>query len=99
MSDWRITLRELHDAGGSASDKQFGTFWGRRCMMRYGLATRTKYGRHYLYQITDKGRDVIEGRIAMIPGITSPSGRRPWRWVATWLASLPRPEQVWRHTR
>jgi hypothetical protein len=88
VSAWRLALKGLHEAGGIATNRQFGCRAGRCELVRRGLAVchnRIEGGYAvYLYSITPSGQDVADGRV-----VVEPAGPRPMRYVATWLKSLP----------
>lgn len=58
------------------------------CTKRLVLSTRS----HCTYTLTQRGVDYCEGRITDVAGRMrdASDGRGPLRFVATWLASLPR---------
>lgn len=99
MSQWRIALRALHSAGKPMSVQEIetavgGSFEARGAMHRaqlLGLARSSLRGRHASWSITDRGIAWCEGRIVerQAPRACDPSRRR-YRFVATWLSSLPR---------
>lgn len=80
MSTWRLMLPRLAALGRAAQVAEFATGIGNRgvhrggaqTLLSLGLATRTNSGRPVLYEITQLGRDVCEGRAEVradhIPG-------------------------------
>ena len=99
MSTWRLIVRALHDIGGSGTNVQIRKRMGGVMALdssgvsaelsraaRLGVVSRAGRCKNEVrWQITPLGLDWAEGRITMIR--SRPGGRR---WVATWLASLPR---------
>lgn len=99
MSAWRTLIQALYRTGKPAAHrKEFDTFPRLRDFdhaqaraQQLGFLARAESGR---WVLTPLGRDYIEGRAALVP--RSPGGgvRGPIVVRATWLASLPRPEQI-----
>ena len=111
MSGWRIHLKEIDDLGGWV---HIGALKG-GCLTSLGTRKALQYAHDHGFldmrrgknqnspthwRITDKGRDLLEGRIRMeVPPYTSPlsAGRAKGstvRPVATWLMALPRPGEI-----
>lgn len=92
MSQWRADLAYLADIGGTAPRRDFCNHDGLRWLLRFGLVAcigEETFNGCKVYQITPRGRDMIDGRIAY--QINGPS---PAIWRATWLQSLPRPGEI-----
>jgi hypothetical protein len=100
MSSWKLAARVLYRMGGTATverimDEEPDLDSGRLCSLRlYGLATsngRIGGNQPATYTLTQLGIDWCEGRVREVPAPRTPGihGRR-MRFVATWLASLPR---------
>ena len=86
MSAWRLSLKELHEAGGTAPWRTFGCYKGRAQLAQMGLATHTPLPRNGIqWTLTKLGWDVAEGKL--VQREVRPGGRY---WCATWLMSLPR---------
>lgn len=93
MSAWRLLLRELHDAGGS---KPVRTLWAPlpalEAARTLGLVARAggpaASSKAPPARLTPRGWDVAEGRLQKI------DARLGRRWQATWLAALPRENEV-----
>lgn len=95
MSEWKLTLQELRDAGGTAPGSHLGTRAGREWLLEHGLATIQRPRGASIYTITQLGNDVLDGRVVRM--MRSPGGVRnggPGRFVVTWLHSLPPPNQI-----
>lgn len=99
MSSWILALKDLHRLGGIAGFSLIGDNEARNQLSRHGLAkpikrTRRKGLNHdgartakdgeRLWALTEKGRNVAEGRVAIVR-----SEHNKISFAATWLLSLP----------
>jgi len=101
MSDWLEATREVYNAGGH--------IMARRMYQPLAAITRARErgllepgkigGRQFAVRITQRGIDLIEGRLTLrVPYVPRQgAGRAPGthrRLVATWLMALPRTNEV-----
>lgn len=101
MSGWFLALREVYDAGGKTrSGDMLAKLDDITIARSKGLLMPSKrgFGPHAV-EITQRGADLIEGRLALIaPYVPSDTGGRApnsaRRLVATWLMAMPRTNQV-----
>jgi len=103
MSAWLEAVREVYKAGGRMPVRHMGS--GNNALdeaRKIHLIEPGKMGgpsnSHYAV-LTQKGRDLMEGRlVAYVPKYRNVNGGRApgthRRWAATWLASLPRANEV-----
>ena len=101
MSDWLEATREVYAAGGelpqNKATQTYEAYWRARSM---GFLQPTQRGGiPQPARITQRGIDLIEGRLTMrtpyVPAVSK--GRAPnthRRLVATWLMALPRTNEV-----
>ena len=103
MTAWRTLIYALHATGKPAAfRKEFDNFPALRDFDRAQIRARelgflalAESGR---WVLTSLGRDYIEGRATVVgQGRAGGKGRAPSVVRKTWLASLPRPEQIGRN--
>ena len=98
MSAWRALVRSLHATGKPAAFREEfdHTYYYKafavaaKRAVALGFMARAESGR---WVLTNKGRDWIEGRCEVVQ---HGKGKGPGPCVvrSTWLASLPKPEQI-----
>ena len=98
MSAWRALVRSLHATGKPAAFREEfdHTYYYKafavaaKRAVHLGLMARAESGR---WVLTVKGRDWVEGRCEVVTtgGLKGPG---PSIVRSTWLASLPKPEQI-----
>lgn len=99
MSAWRTLIQDLYRTGKPAAfRREFDHFpclrdfdHAQARAQQLGFLARAESGR---WVLTKLGRDYIEGRAALAPRSTGAGVRGPIAVRATWLASLPTPEQI-----
>lgn len=93
MSQWRLDLKYLAEIGGAAARNAFCGHDGIGWLLRFGLVEcigkEDGHNGCKIYEITQRGRDLLDGRIAY--RVNGPS---PASWCATWLQSLPRAGEI-----
>jgi hypothetical protein len=108
MSGWRVLLQELGENGNWIATRAFNggalessSFCGLLyVMLEQGMVERRRDRQNspVEWRITQRGRDVLDGRIVFVVrrvnGMRNSKRRPASRPVATWLASLPRPGEV-----
>ena len=101
MSDWLEATREVYKAGGVITPRRMYQPLAAitRARERGLLEPGKMGGRQFAVRITQRGIDLIEGRLTLrVPYVASGRhGRAPGsgkRLVATWLMALPRTNEV-----
>ena len=101
MSGWLIALREVYDAGGqtTAADMVAKLDDITSARIKGFLTPGHKGAGPHLVQITQRGIDLIEGRLTLrtLYDAKKRNGRPPdshRRVVCTWLMALPRTNEV-----
>ena len=101
MSDWLEATREVYSAGGQImTRKMYQPLAAITRARERGLLEPGKVGgREFAVRITQRGIDLIEGRLTLrVPYVPRQgAGRAPGthrRLVATWLMALPRTNEV-----
>lgn len=103
MTHWICALKDLAAAGGRAHTKAVAGLAdqnARNVLRDRGFAKTEGRGRGsgFVWVITDRGREVLEGRVEC--ALREKEGRPRLR--ATWLKALPKPEQMegaWNESR
>jgi hypothetical protein len=105
MSAWRITLRELHEAGGAMCSRKMmhGTVAALQYLRYWGLVTgpgRGGWREEQIYRLTPLGRKVAQGKAVpmSLPRTRERDGsynhQHDRKFVATWLAALPDANEI-----
>ena len=108
MSGWRVLLQELGEKGDWIATPAFDGGALESCsfsgllyvMLSQGMVERRRERQNspVEWRITQRGRDVLDGRIVFVVrrvnGVRNSKRRPASKPVATWLSSLPRAGEV-----
>lgn len=103
MSGWRVLLKELEpgewvptQAFNGGALERWSIAESLRSIHERGFVERRRIGPGVVveWRITQRGRDVLDGRVALKSRGSGTAGRMPSVLVATWLSSLPRAGEI-----